>query len=558
MEKEIEFREYMEQVEAYVAKMNENELRQWVLNDARQIQSQNRKSFLEKLKGSDRDFEKAKEKILKLCDKINEEEIILTCEYTQSGGYDGYYWHDDYDYVYTDEEGIGTILQEGLDIAEKMLYCRQYEGSYELFDTISCITVTALEYDAEETHELLFEELVEKGIVSTDLKQVAARLLYLLYTLQDKEARVEVIYYSYAWKMDRNIKLGDMLSSGPEPLEDVDLFITDWIRYLKGKNDKGISSLLLDAVIYQKGMLGIGELAAEFINQYPEYYVTWFEYLLEREDYDRIIQESDRVLEGMNKRFILRARIAELIYLAAQAINNTDIACRALYAQCESNPNIVTLLMLYSLSNAKELSQNIINLAEEIKYKSDKPIWLIDEQPKRIAIDESEFGILQFLNGDFEEVYNKCLKDKKALGWSSSYKGALIPLYLLMLDTDEELSELQKSVLNQYMYQYTKEMNQVPSQTIEKYFNIWKKQVNLSKQDYEKYYKWCVEEVDKRVVAIVSNTFRNAYKRAATLVVLLDGIKKDDNRGEFIRKYQAMFPRHRAFREEIKRLMENK
>lgn len=513
---------------------------------------------MEKLKGENRDFEKVKKKILEVCNKINEEEMVLMCEYTQSGEYDGYYWHDDYDYVYTDEEGIGTILQEGLDIAEKMLYCRQYEGAYELFDTICCITVTALECDAEETHELVFEELVEKGIVSTNLKQVAARLLYLLYTLQDKDARVEVIYYSYAWKMDREIKLGDMLSSGPEPLMDTDLFIVNWINYLKGKSDKGISRLLLDAVIYQKGMLGVGELAEEFMNQYPEYYITWFEYLLESEDYDRIIQESNSVLERMNKRFILRARIAELIYVAAQTMNNTDIASRSLYAQGESNPNIVTLLMLYSLPNAKDLSQNIIKCAEEIKYKSGKPLSLIDERPKRIAIDEREFGILQFLNGEFKEVYNKCLKDKESLGWSSSYKGALVPLYLLMLNADEELSDLQKSVLDQYTYQHTKGMNQVLSQTIEKCFKVWKEQVHLSDEDYKKYYAWCVEEVDKRVIAIVNNTFRNAYKRAATLVVLLDGIDKDENRGEFIRKYQAMFPRHRAFKEEIKRLIENK
>lgn len=251
-------------------------------------------------------------------------------------------------------------------------------------------------------------------------------------------------------------------------------------------------------------MLGVGKIAEEFMNQYPEYYITWFEHLLESEDYDRIIQEANSVLERMNKRFILRARIVE------------------------------------------------------IKHKSGKPLSLIDEVPKRIAIDEREFGILQFLNGDFDEVYNKCLKDKEALGWSSSYKGALLPLYLLMLDADKELSELQKSVIGQYTYRYTKGMKQVPSQIIEECFKIWKEQVKLSGRAYEKYYKWCVEEVDKRLIAIVSNTFRNAYKRAATLVVLLDGIEKDENRGEFVRKYQAMFPRHRAFREEIKRLIENK
>lgn len=302
MDKELEFREYMRQVEAYVSKMNKEELKQWVLNDARQIQNENRKNFIEKLNREDKDFSKKKERILNLCNQISEEEIMLTCEYMQS---DGYYWHDEYDYEYTDEKGIGAILQEGLETAEKMLNGCQYEGAYELFDTICCITVTALENETEETHELLFEELVEKGIVKASLKQVAARLLYLLYTLQDKECRVEAIYCSYAWEMDRDIKLEDMLSSGAEPLKDIELFVVDWISYLKGKNDKNISRLLLDAVRYQKGMLGVGELAQEFVNQYPEYYVTWFEYLLEREDYEGIIQEAERVLEGMNKMFIL-------------------------------------------------------------------------------------------------------------------------------------------------------------------------------------------------------------------------------------------------------------
>lgn len=38
--------------------------------------------------------------------------MILLCEYTQSGECDGYYWHDDYDYVYTDEEGIGIFYKK--------------------------------------------------------------------------------------------------------------------------------------------------------------------------------------------------------------------------------------------------------------------------------------------------------------------------------------------------------------------------------------------------------------------------------------------------------------
>lgn len=214
--------------------------------------------------------------------------------------------------------------------------------------------------------------------------------------------------------------------------------------------------------------------------------------------------------------------------------------------------------MLYSLPNAKDLSQNIIKWVKEIGCKSENKYSMTNGKPQRIELDEKTLGILLFINGEFEDVYCESLKDKKALGWSSSYKGAIVPLYLLMLEPNVILSNLQKSVLRDYVYKYSHGLDEKYYKIIEKCFCIWKEQWHLSDADYKKYHKWCTDEVDKRVIAIVSKTFRNAYARVARLVVLLDEIGKDKKKGEVIKKYQQMFPRHRAFKDEIKRLMDSK
>lgn len=88
-------------------------------------------------------------------------------------------------------------------------------------------------------------------------------------------------------------------------------------------------------------------------------------------------------------------------------------------------------------------------------------------------------------------------------------------------------------------------------------FKQWVKRAQLTNEEHNKYLQWCANEVDERVKNIVGNQYRGAYYKAAILIVSLAKIYDsiEENSGiAIIKRYRAMFPRHRSFLTEMDRV----
>jgi len=69
-------------------------------------------------------------------------------------------------------------------------------------------------------------------------------------------------------------------------------------------------------------------------------------------------------------------------------------------------------------------------------------------------------------------------------------------------------------------------------------------------------FAWCLKKSSDRINAIVSNTYRHSYHKAALLTVtcteMLKELKKSAEANKFYRSIQQRYPRHSAFQAELK------
>ena len=83
-------------------------------------------------------------------------------------------------------------------------------------------------------------------------------------------------------------------------------------------------------------------------------------------------------------------------------------------------------------------------------------------------------------------------------------------------------------------------------------FEKWKVQFKIF--DKSKYIDWLKDIIDKRVDAIVSNSHRKSYFKAAILVVALNEVL-ESNDIQNINYYYKKYSRHSAFRRELNKYM---
>jgi hypothetical protein len=137
-------------------------------------------------------------------------------------------------------------------------------------------------------------------------------------------------------------------------------------------------------------------------------------------------------------------------------------------------------------------------------------------------------------------VWEVLKKDKSPLGWSSSEKGKIIPLFIALLTGSKPLEPCAKKMIADSYEKQFDSFVQVLTESLK----------SLSDADYQDYYAWCLNETSGRVDAIVKNQHRGSYYKASALVVSIAEIirSKGDNSAAtaFINGYKEKYPRHTA------------
>ena len=541
---DILFKKFMDEVEKNINSMNEEDLKEWILNIARQTIPEKRKNFLENFNREDEEYINKKDMILKLCNDINNGKIILEYEY------------QDYcdDSVCANDKGIGDKLVEAFNEVEKKLYLKNYKDALNLYEKLCDLNISIIELTSEEDEEVDLNYLIQTDILDVDLKKITSNYIYSKYMMADSKKRPKKIYISFCDAI-YNIKLEDVMTVGPEKLPELEEFLSNFIMFLKKQDGVVASRLLREAVVYAEGSEGLSKIADELYDKFPECYVDLCNLLYEDRKDDQVIESATRGIEKINKNLIIRADIAEIMIKSAERANNKEMMFKGIKVAFESGVDVNNFLRLFKIPNNNEILKQAIERAEEVLEKPTQrySYSYAEIQRKETNIIEYYYNLIRLFNFEFEYTYEICQKDKKSVGWSSSLKGVVVPIFMILLVNKNIISKLiDKEILmfigNMHYY------NQHDHDKFIDNFKQWIHNVNLTEEEYNKYLEWCVKEVDGRVKDIVSNQHRGAYDKAALLIVSLAEIYDSINENSgiaIIKKYRAMFPRHRAFLSEI-------
>jgi len=553
----VNYNEFLKAVDEKLSIMTETEKNQWIHNMARTTKDHKRTAFLKSLQKEQAccPDNSIKKEIEDWCRKIEEQEIYFECS-----GYEEYgesYWDSDYSYEYSDAFGIGKELSRAFQVTEDLMFQKEYKQASELFEKLCNMTFTAIDNDAGERQELELKELLDEKLVSLDLKKIALNLMYAKYQAAEGGERVVELYRYFSWDMCKGIKVEDFFIVGPEELKEIDVFMEEWISFLKNTEGDMAGDLLSDACIYQGGVGRLCETAREVSVKHPVLYEYACQQLLNEKkeiECEKLGLESIRILP---QKLVIRGKIADLTAKAARQMGHENVIKECYEVAFHAESTLNHYLRLFELPDYKEITDRAAIYANALPENS---TWERNNNRQLLVnyLSKEHKKVIRFFNGEFDYIFEDCKKDKTELGWSSQFKGIAIPLFILLLNQNRKLTKAGQRLVDGIEYRLGFKEGYIKSFT-DRFF-AWKEKVVFTNEQYEKYAQWLEKEVDRRTEAVVGGGHRKSYYKAAVLIAAfgeaLESNGKLHGRMALIEYYKKMYSRKSAFRAEFEMLNE--
>ena len=548
----MNYNEFIKAVDEKLATMSDSEKEKWIHNLARTIQEDERCKFLNSLNGENNcgkiiyDIKEIQE----WCKKIQNGDIYFESSYSEVYGEN--YWRD-YSYEYHDTYEIGIKLTSAFQVAEDLLYQKEYEKVLGLFDLLINMVFQAYDSDSEETMELGIEELVDENLVSLDLKKIVLNLLYVKYQTSNGKERLESIYTYLKLNIAKDIKLEEFFTIGPEELVGIAVFLEEWIAFLKCEDGDLAGNLLFEACMLQGGIEMLCDTTREMVQKHPILYFRASEYLIDESKDNECEKIGLEAISLLNEELIIRGKVADLTAKAAKELGHAEVVWKCYKAAFHSESTLSHYLRLFEAETYEEITDINTMKLRILAEKSYIDFGNVNNQMKINNISLEHKKILRFFNGEFDYIYEECKKDKTYLGWSNNIKGILVPLFILYLDQSHTVSKAGEKLIEDLKYRLNYS-NYDDKSFVERFF-IWKDKIKITSEQYEKYITWLHSEVDKRTEAVVGGGFRGSYYKAAVLISALgETMESNGNIGakiNIIEHYKKNHSRKRAFKGEF-------
>lgn len=551
----MNYKEFLDKIDKKLIEMSEKEKTALIHEFARITKEENREAFLEIIenKNETKNYENQLNDIYSWFSKINNKEIYFEC--TVDEIYDDH-WHGQWVYEYKDKFKIGSKIEHSLQIAENLLYQKNYKESYKLYNTICMTLYSAIDIYCEETNELNFEELNEENLINVDLKHTAINLLYSQYQATPPEKRVENLYSSFQWNMFNNILIDEIFSVGPEEINGVDDFIEEWVDYLKNNDENLAAELLADILISYDDINKLSKTAKETMAIHPSISLIYCEKLLEKNEFETIVNFGKEILAEMDADIQIRSNILNIAAFAAEKMNDKHMKSIFAMGAFFSKSSILNYIKLFDTDDYKKYSEDgIIYINTLPKIDLERNYHRNPEKLKNTISEETK-NIIRFFYMEFEEVQQ--IYENEQFGWIDGISEIIIQLFLLMLDKCSSYSKAGKRLIENIQCSRFFEI-ETYDKPFSDYFLIWKEKLNLSEKEYDKYILWCEKQVEKRVSDITSKNSRNIYYKAAELLVQMGEVLESNGKinGKLLTAdhYKKINSRKSAFKAEIDKLL---
>jgi len=580
--KTLTVKEFISALKARLEKYNHEEIKEIILAQGMAMSPRERIQFLDGFVLSNKKEGKRKER-----KKEDEDADLLLSEINAFGKrvdkYEftsGWGWDDEYgaERAWGDDRWVAEV-DDLFDRIQELYEAGNYEIARKAFESLLEIYRGGME-------EGKFSGYDQEEMIGTDIDEAALKYLRCVYLTESPSERPQAIWNAISRiSFDaKDVNIHGVINVSTEELPQLEEFGQQWREFLKKQKVSSLSTnLVKEAVRLFQGVKGLETLAMEEGGKFPSAFVEWLEALKKEEKYEEMIRAASLGLERLPDRLLIRAKIADYLHAAALKLNRKDLIEGSLKEALFADPSLERLLDL--LDNARNLEGRIKILNEALvrfqmvrKKKTGERAWDLNRSPdffEREIPGNLELQIY-LLKGDYEKAAAQMGKSK-SLGWSAGEDpGALGTPFFLFSKWDSgkkvaaNLSELWKEATGPDPFSYHDYDGVWKGEEISKgrlkpakaearfrsYLEGVLKEIPLTEDEKEKYFRSAQKIALMRIDAIVGNQHRKSYWKAAQLLIAVAEVYWSNGKmakgQKIIARIREKYRHHSAFRSELR------
>lgn len=597
----MNFTQFLKAVDQAAAAMSKEQLAEFIHETARTLPENQREDFLAEmllfaagkethicpeLSKADQeaaaDFEQKRSFLRTRLERMESGELCL--EGSLNPEYDDWYSSAEEEFLYSDPEGILDIIEEACRFVHQCVDCEEYQAACELTGILIGLDImVGGEYQEYTDEPININDLKSYHLGNVDYRTLvidAARAAYCASALSE---RADELYITLMNSGRRDITL-EMILQGGRELPDIDAFLPLWIEHLGRMTGSSAGKLLQEALELADDGEQLLANARKYCGEHPELYEQYLTAGQGKTDADSLLAVGTEALEAIEKKYLVRSRIALLTSRTALEQDRPELAETCWLEAFRSDTRVVNYLRLLmecrDFSNVREAAAQIYRETCS-QLRKDSYFLPTAGGGRENQLNPTQAYLLAFLGGEFDYVREGAMNATNSLGWSASFMKCGLAAFLLLLTEDGSLPqdaaqqggelktmkpgarEMLRRIVAAVGFdksEYEKGTLRLIEESNEGWFltcwNRWKRTVPLSREQREALLGWAEGLVTKRVQGIMEGNHRNYYGECAAYIAALGEAREaggePNGKQATMAKYMEAYNRRSAFRQEMR------
>ena len=594
----MNFTQFLKAVDQAAAAMSKEQLAEFIHDTARTLPENQREDFLAEMllfAGSKEthicpepskadqeaaaDFEQKRSFLRTRLERMESGELCL--EGSLNPEYDDWYSSAEEEFLYSDPEGILDIIEEACRFVHQCVDCEEYQAACELTGILIGLDImVGGEYQEYTDEPININDLKSYHLGNVDYRTLvidAARAAYCASALSE---RADELYITLMNSGRRDITL-EMILQGGRELPEIDAFLPLWIEHLGRMTGSSAGKLLQEALELADDGEQLLANARKYCGEHPELYEQYLTAGQGKTDADSLLAVGTEALEAIEKKYLVRSRIALLTSRTALEQDRPELAETCWLEAFRSDTRVVNYLRLLmecrDFSNVREAAAQIYRETCS-QLRKDSYFLPTAGGGRENQLNPTQAYLLAFLGGEFDYVREGAMNATNSLGWSASFMKCGLAAFLLLLTEDGSLPqdaaqqggelktmkpgarEMLRRIVAAVGFdksEYEKGTLRLIEESNEGWFltcwNRWKRTVPLSREQREALLEWAEGLVTKRVQGIMEGNHRNYYGECAAYIAALGEARESggepNGKQATMAKYMEAYNRRSAFRQ---------
>lgn len=594
----MNFTQFLKAVDQAAAAMSKEQLAEFIHDTARTLPENHREDFLAEMllfaggkethicpepskadQEAAADFEQKRSFLRTRLERMESGELCL--EGSLNSEYDDWYSSAEEEFLYSDPEGILDIIEEACRFVHQCVDCEEYQAACELTGILIGLDImVGGEYQEYTDEPININDLKSYHLGNVDYRTLvidAARAAYCASALSE---RADELYITLMNSGRRDITL-EMILQGGRELPEIDAFLPLWIEHLGRMTGSSAGKLLQEALELADDGEQLLANARKYCGEHPELYEQYLTANQGKTDADSLLAVGTEALEAIEKKYLVRSRVALLTSRTALEQNRPELAETCWLEAFRSDTRVVNYLRLLmecrDFSNVREAAAQIYRETCS-QLRKDSYFLPTAGGGRENQLNPTQAYLLAFLGGEFDYVRERAMNATNSLGWSASFMKCGLAAFLLLLTEDGSLpqdaaqqgGELKtmkpgaREMLRRIVAaagfdksEYEKGTLRLIEESNEGWFltcwNRWKRTVPLSREQREALLEWAEGLVTKRVQGIMEGNHRNYYGECAAYIAALGEARESggepNGKQATMAKYMEAYNRRSAFRQ---------